>query len=370
MQPCEARARALLAEADVEINGDRPWDIQVHDGRFYGRVFRDGDLGFGESYMDGWWDSAQLEETFYRIFRADLGARVRGSLAYRLWIGLHRLINFASKQRAFMVGQVHYDVGNDLYRLMLDPRLTYTCAYWRDATTLDAAQEAKLDLVCRKLRLAPGHTVLDIGCGWGSFACFAAERYGAQVVGSTVSTEQAKLAEQRCKGLPVCILLQDYRNLQGRFDRVVSLGMFEHVGYKNYRTYMRIVDQCLVDDGLFLLGCGGTNRTEYTSGAWTHKYIFPNSHLPSAPQIARATEGLFVIEDWHVMSLDYYRTIIAWFENFDRHWPALADRYGARFYRMWKFYLLACAAADRSRSAHNWQIVLSKGCLAGYQSAR
>ena len=254
---------------------------------------------------------------------------------------------------------------------MLDERMVYTCGYWKDVNNLDDAQEKKLDLVCRKIGLKSGQRILDIGCGWGSFAKFAAERYGAQVVGITVSKEQVVLARERCKGLPVEIRLQDYRDLNEKFDHIISLGMFEHVGYKNYREYMTVARRCLVDGGLFLLHTIGGNISSTQTDAWIDKYIFPNSIIPSAKQITSAYEGLFVMEDWHNFGTYYDRTLMAWFENFDNAWPALASKYNERFYRMWKFYLLVCAGTFRSRHNHLWQIVLSpRGVVGGYTSIR
>ncbi len=364
-------AETLLGLADVRIDGDRPWDISILDERFYSRVLRDGSLGFGESYMDGWWESAQLDELVSRILAADLHIQVRNNPKLLLHLGKAVVMNAGSRKRAYEIGEKHYDIGNDLYARMLDKRMVYTCGYWKDASTLDEAQEAKLDLVCRKIGLKPGEKVLDIGCGWGSFAQYAAEKYGAHVTGVTVSKEQAELARKRCGGLPVEILLQDYRDVTGTFDHVISLGMFEHVGYKNYRTYMKMVKRVLKPDGLFLLHTIGGNTSGTTTDPWIDKYIFPGSMLPSAKQIAATSEGLFVLEDWHNFGTDYDKTLLAWFSNIDAHWPELSSKYDTRFYRMWKYYLLACAGSFRCRYNQLWQVVLSpNGVKGGYQSIR
>jgi cyclopropane-fatty-acyl-phospholipid synthase len=254
---------------------------------------------------------------------------------------------------------------------MLDRRLVYSCAYWKDADNLDDAQEAKLDLICKKLGLRKGDRVLDIGCGWGSFARFAAEKYGVRVVGITVSSEQAALGREMCEGLPVEIRLQDYREIDEKFDHVVSVGMFEHVGYKNYRIYMEVVRRCLRDEGLFLLHTIGNNISCIATDPWFDKYIFPNSVVPSVKQISSAMEGLFILEDLHNFGSYYDATLTAWFANFDRNWHSLTDRYDQRFYRMWKYYLLSCAGSFRSRCLQVWQMVLSKeGVPGGYQPAR
>ncbi len=249
--------------------------------------------------------------------------------------------------------------------------MTYTCAYWKDAATLDYAQENKLDLTCRKLALKPGMHVLDIGCGWGSFAKFAAENYGVKVTGITVSKEQVELGKKMCEGLPVDLRLMDYRELTQTFDHIVSLGMFEHVGYKNYRSYMKVVHSCLKDEGLFLLQTIGSNLSSTFTDPWINEYIFPDSLLPSISQIGKSIEGLFVMEDWHNFSADYDRTLMAWQNNFTSRWEELKDKYDSRFFRMWNYYLLSCAGAFRSRKNQLWQIAFSKnGIKGGYTSVR
>jgi cyclopropane-fatty-acyl-phospholipid synthase len=360
----------LLALADIRIDGGRPWDIQVHHHDFYARVIAEGSLGLGESYMDGWWDCARLDELVHRFAGAHLDSSV---IRWADWLHIikTRLFNRQVRSRAFRIGQHHYDVGNRLFGLMLDKRLIYSCGYWKDATTLDEAQEAKLDLVCRKLGLQPGMRVLDIGCGWGGAARFAAERYEVEVVGITVSQEQYRFATEYCQGLPVEIHLQDYRDMTGHFDRIFSIGMFEHVGYKNYARYMRVVRQCLKDDGLFLLHTIGGNRSVTNTDPWIDRYIFPNSMLPSARQISAAIEGLFVLEDWHNFGADYDKTLMQWFRNFHDNWKALKQHYDERFHRMWKYYLLTCAGAFRAREIQAWQIVLSPhGVAGGYRASR
>jgi len=350
----------------VRINGDHPWDIQVHDPIAYQRTLRDGSLGLGEAYVAGAWDSEQLDETFARLLRHDLDGALNQAaklhFAYQ-WIK-DRIINRQSRSRAFAVGERHYDIGNDVYEAMLDPTMSYSCGYWRDATTLEAAQLAKLDLTCRKLALAPGQRLLDIGCGWGGLAAYAAEHYGVDVVGITVSRRQAELATQRCRHLPVEIRLMDYRDVPrevgGHFERIVSIGMFEHVGVRNYRTYFDVARRVLTDDGLFLLHTIGNSTTCATTDAWTDAYIFPNGKIPSAPEITRALEGCFLVEDWHNFGLDYDPTLMAWWHRFDAAWPELRASYDDAFYRMWKYYLHASAGFFRSRQGQLWQLVLAK----------
>lgn len=368
----------LLKKADVTIGGSRPQDIIVHDERLYNRVIRYGTLGLGEAYMDGWWDSNALDEFIHKVLTAHLGKAIQVNFASIFTITKAFLFNLQSSNRAFKVGEVHYDLGNDLYEAMLDKRMVYSCGYWNPSTgsgqgakTLDEAQEAKLNLVCRKIGLKKGDRVLDIGCGWGSFAKYAAEKYGASVVGITISKEQAALARGRCKGLPIEIRVQDYRDLDEKFDHIISLGMFEHVGVKNYCSYFEVARRCLKENGLFLLHTIGHARSHITSDPWIEKYIFPGGMVPSIAQIGKAVEGLFLVEDLHNFGADYDRTLMKWFENFDAAWPVLREKYGDRFYRMWKYYLLSCAGVARAREMQLWQIVLSpNGVPGGYQSVR
>jgi cyclopropane-fatty-acyl-phospholipid synthase len=369
--PLQTRIQSLLQGTGITLNGPEPWDIQAHNDRLYARVLAEGSLGFGESYMDGWWDCQQLDEMMTRILRSNVRAQLKPSVALMKDAILAYVTNRQSKTRAFQIGERHYDNGNDLYEAMLDERMTYTCGYWNNAQTLDQAQEAKLDLVCKKIGLKSGQTVLDIGCGWGSFAKFAAEKYGAHVTGITVSKEQIKLAQERCAGLPVELRLQDYRDVQETFDHVISLGMFEHVGVKNYRDYFEVAQRCLKDEGRFLLHTIGGNKSGTTTDPWIEKYIFPNSMLPSVKQIAEAAEGLFVMEDWHNFSADYDTTLMAWHANVEARWDTLKGRYDERFHRMWSYYLLSCAGSFRARMNQLWQIVFSKnGVQGGYASIR
>ena len=352
----------LVRQAGVRFNGDAPWDIQVHDKDVYSRILLKGSLGFGEAYMDGQWDCYAVDELFAHLLSADVNEKLGGRPRLRLFgeILRQRLFNLQSETRAYQVGERHYDIGNDVFKAMLDSTMSYSCAYWEDADNLERAQLNKLDLICRKLALEPGETLLEIGCGWGGLARYAAERYGVRVTGVTVSKAQQRLAQARCSGLPVSIELMDYRKLEGRFDKVVSVGMFEHVGPKNYPIYFDAVHRLMKDDGLFLLHTIGNHKTTPAVDPWIDRYIFPNGKLPSAEEIASAVNGLFLIEDWHNFGQDYDRTLMAWWERFERAWPTLEDRYDRRFYRMWRYYLMSCAGLFRSRQGQLWQLVLSK----------
>lgn len=353
---------SLLAPANIRINGDRPWDIKVHNPKIYKRILRDGPLGFGEAYMDGWWDCERLDEMFTRLFTARVNRQITGWWRFKLLFRAlaYRMVNFQSIKRAFRVGEQHYDIGNDLYVKMLDPYMMYSCGYWDRADTLAEAQEAKMDLICRKLKLEPGMKVLDIGCGWGGMAAYAAEHYDVEVTGITISKEQKKLAEERVQGLPVTIKLEDYRSLTGQYDRIVSVGMFEHVGVKNYPTYFSKVTDLLTDDGLFLLHTIGSERQTAAPEPFLHKYIFPNGKIPSRKEINDTSFERLRLEDWHNFGPDYDRTLMAWAANIERAWPELGDAYDERFRRMWRYYLYSCAAFFRSREGQLWQLVFTK----------
>jgi cyclopropane-fatty-acyl-phospholipid synthase len=352
----------LLESADIRFNGGRPWDIQVRDPDLYDRVLRQGSLGFGEAFMDGCWESEHLDETFRKLLVAGIDTKIRGVAKLQFLTLFLRglLVNLQSRKRAFQVGEHHYDIGNDVYSAMLDPTMSYSCGYWKEASSLDQAQLAKLRLICNKLELKPGERLLDVGCGWGGLARFAAQNYGAEVTGITVSKEQQRSARGRCADLPVRIELLDYRDVRGSFDKIVSVGMFEHVGPKNYPAYFATVHRMLEPNGLFLLHTIGNHSQLHTTDAWIDKYIFPNGYIPSARQLIRSIEKDFILEDWHNFGQDYDTTVMAWWRNFDAAWPGLADKYGERFYRMFKYYLHACAGYFRSRKGQLWQLVLSK----------
>ena len=362
--PLRRKVETLLDQADIRVNGDRPWDMKLNAPGVMERIVTRGSLGLGEAYMNGEWDAEQLDVFFEKLLRSQAPRHVK-PLNLLLPILRDRLLNRQSVRRAWDVGEVHYDLGNDFFEAMLDHRMTYSCGYWKQAKTLDQAQEAKLDLVCRKLQLEPGMRVLDIGCGWGSFMGFAAERYGARCVGITVSREQAAYARERYQELPVEIRVQDYRELDEPFDRIASIGMFEHVGHKNHRAFMQVAHRCLADNGLFLLHTIGRNDRRYAPDPWIDKYIFPGGDIPAAGQIGEAVDGLFVIEDLHNFGADYDTTLMAWHHNFERAWSRFAARLGECFHRQWRYYLLSCAGAFRARQLQTWQWTLSKEGVPG-----
>lgn len=357
----QATVQRLCDYADVRLGGDRPWDIEVHNPGFYPRVLKQGSIGLGESYMDGWWDSAGLDQLFTRINAARLAGRLGLSARLRVLSALlwDTLINRQSIGRARQVATRHYDLGNDLFECMLDTGMNYSCGYWRRADSLDEAQRHKIRLICDKLRLEPGHRVLDIGCGWGGLAEYLAREHEAHVTGLTISREQCEYARRRVSGLPVDIRLLDYRKVSGSFDRIVSVGMFEHVGRKNYRLFFEKAAKLLKPEGLFLLHTIGAETLTQSTDAFIDKYIFPNSKIPNRAELSRASEGLFRLEDWHNFGPDYDRTLMAWLSRFEAAWPKLQGRYSERFYRMWRYYLCCCAGYFRSRRGELWQLVFS-----------
>jgi len=350
----------LFAPAGIKINRDHPYDIQVRDERFYQRLMGAGSLGLGEAYMAGWWDCDDLQEMFNRGLKAGIEKNVQHNFYKYVAHAIRaKIFNQQSRTKSKEVIERHYDLGNHLYELMLDKYMMYSCGYWNGAGDVDQAQLNKLELTCRKLKLRPGLTVLDIGCGWGGFAKYAAENYQVKVTGITLSKEQAQLAAERCKDLDVTIRLQDYRDLDEQFDRIVSIGMFEHVGPKNYREFMQIASKCLNSDGIFLLHTIGSNKVIKVADPWINKYIFPGAIIPSSPQITKAFESIFILEDWHNFGYDYEKTLQAWLANFKLHTDQFEERLGISGRRMWEYYLNISAAGFNSRRIDLWQIVLT-----------
>lgn len=347
-------------QAGITINGPEPWDIQVGIERWYARVWREQSLGLGESYMDGWWGCRRLDEMFYRLLRTGTEEKVKKSLRSLMLSLPAAFFNLQSRARSRMIAEHHYDIGNDLFFSFLDPYNQYSCGWFEGTRDLAEAQRKKLELICRKLNLTADDHLLDIGCGWGGLAKFAAEHTGCTVTAVNISREQLRYARAFCKGLPVHFVDRDYRLISGQYDKIVSVGMFEHVGRKNYRTFMKTVHRSLKDDGIFLLHTIGGNRSRIGCDPWITRYIFPNGMLPSIAQISRAVESLFVVEDWHNLGPHYDKTLMAWHDRFQHAWAGLQTRYDDRFKRMWDYYLLSCAGAFRARSIQLWQVVMTK----------
>jgi len=371
MNKYQATVEKLIIPAGIHLNGTAAFDIQVYDERFYNHVLRYGSLGLGESYMNGWWDCLALDHFLYQLLSADIEQQISKSLSLQWQRVKAYLFNMQTRSKSANLAHEHYDLGNDIFEAMLDKHMMYSCAYWAKAKSLDQAQEDKLELICKKLKLSPGMEVLDIGCGWGGFARYASEKYQVKVTGVTISVRQAEIAKQRCQGLAVNILLQDYRELTGNYDRIVSIGMFEHVGYKNYRTYMQLVNSCLKDDGIFLLHCIGGNENNVNTDAWIDKYIFPGGMVPSIKQIAKSIDQLLILQDLHNFGLYYDRTLMEWLNRFRAGWGSLKHHYSQQFYRMWEYYLSLSAASFRAGKNQLWQIILTKSSYCQlYQSIR
>jgi cyclopropane-fatty-acyl-phospholipid synthase len=353
MNAAKSRIKDLLESVDIRINGNRPWDIKVHNENLYRRIISKGSIGIGEAYMDGWWEHMTMNLP-------------------TLWLWIKSTIfNMQTVSRATKVAREHYNLGNELYMSFLDPYNQYTCGYFHNTHDLNEAQENKLELICQKLELKPTDRVLDIGCGWGGFAKYAAEKYGCHVTGISISDEQIKYAKDYCSGLPVEILKKDYRKMDGKYDKVLICGMIEHVGYKNYRTIMKKVRELLKPDGLFLLHTIGSRISHKATDPWLGKYIFPNSMTPSIAQLSRAAEELFIIEDIHNFGAHYAKTLLAWYDNFVENWSTIKHNYDDRFFRMWEYYLLSCTGFFASRTGQLWQIVLAPGGVhGGYKSIR
>lgn len=370
-------AEKALKEIGVTINGDKPYDIKVHDERLWGRIARDQSLGAGEAYMEGWWDCDKLDDLFYRVCRSKMEFKFQSKIKANLKTLRNSIFNQQSRPKAAEVSQRHYNLGNPLFELMLGKSMAYTCSYWKDVDNLDDAQFAKYELVSKKLELKPGDTVLELGCGWGGLAKYMAEKHGCYVVACDVGVQPAAYAKEFCKGLPVEIYECDYRDANiynpenKKFDKIVSVGVLEHVGYKNYNTILDISRNFMKDDGLFLLHSIGSNISVNFCDPFINNYIFPNGHLPSIKQIGKAFENRFVVEDLQNIGSYYEKTLLGWHKNLNQHWPELKSNFDEKFHRMMNYYLLSCAGGFRARSMQLWQFVLTKeGRLNGYRSFR
>lgn len=350
----------LLSSAGITINGSNPWDIKIKDERVFSCALRNKNLGLGEAYMQGWWECERLDEFFYRILKARLDEKTRIGYKTVLQALFAMLFNMQSKNRSGIIAERHYNIGNDLFLSFLDPNNQYSCAYFDGTEDLAGAQIKKMELISRKLSLQPTDHVLDIGCGWGGLAAYMAKNYGCRVTAVNIAEEQIRHARKLCQDLPVDIVSCDYRELRGSFDKIVSVGMFEHVGQKNYKTFMKVAHRCLAEDGIFLLHTIGGNDSTIKCDPWINKYIFPNGMLPSITQISRSVEGLFIVEDLHNIGPHYAKTLLAWHKNFQQAWDKLKIKYGERFKRMWDYYLLSCAGSFRARYIQLWQIVLTR----------
>ena len=369
MASAKEEVKRLLKIADIEIDGKRDSDITIHDERIYKRVLSEANMGLGEGYMDGWWTTKSIDKFIYKIMKSNLKDHIKITPSI-IKLYLRAKLSNKQKSRALNIGEWHYDIGNDLYKSMLDNYMQYSCAYFKGTEDLEKAQINKMDLICKKLQLKKGETLLDIGCGWGGLLNYAAKKYGIKGLGITVSKEQAKIANERNKGLPVEIKVVDYRKINQKFDKIVSVGMIEHVGPKNYKEYMKTASNCLKEKGLFLLHTIGGKKSNSSGEAWMDKYIFPDGVIPSVKQLSKAVEKYFIIEDLHNFGAYYDKTLLVWNKNFQKSWKKLSKKYDERFKRMWEYYILSCAGSFRARHLQLWQIVLSKGRDGVYNSIR
>ncbi len=367
----------ILKHGDITINGERRWDLHVHNDRFYVRLLRDGSLGLGESYMLGWWDCDDLFTFFKKILSSQRTLRHKNvGWRTRLAFVKARLTNVQHIGQTRELADTHYNLSNELFEHMLGTSMAYSCGYWANADNLDQAQFAKYERISRKLKLEPGDRVLEIGCGWGGLAKYMATHHHCEVVGITIAEEQADYARTLCDDLPVTIAIKDYREFEadqfgGPFDKVVSVGMIEHVGYRNYRALFEAVERALRPRGLFLAHTIASTVSMEIGDPWLGTYIFPGGMLPSMHQLSDAAEGLFILHDVENIGVNYTPTLLAWHDNFVAYWSA-AERVKARpriwgseetFFRMWRYYLMCCAAEFEAGDSQVWQITYSKGHL-------
>ena len=352
-------ALGILSAAGIPLNSPEPWSIRVHNEKLWDRVISQKQLGFAESYMDGWWDCDALDVALTKLLSINVLSLLKPSPALALHVTRSYLRNNQTKHRAAANAKHHYNIGNDLYTRMLDEEMVYSCAYWKDAQTLGAAQLAKFDLICRKLDLQPGMRLLDIGSGWGGFLRYAVRNYGVEAVGISPADNQINLARERSAGLGITFIQQDYRDLKGQFDRIVSIGMMEHVGPKNYKTFFEKCDELLTKDGRMLHHTISSNLTKHVTDPFFDRYIFPGGVLPSLAQIANAVENKFIIEDVHNFGPDYDRTLLEWQKNIAAKWDEI-PQYDERFRRMWDYYLLSSAAGFRAGHLQLLQCVFQR----------
>ena len=360
----ESFFRDLLAKAGITVNGSEPWDLQVRDPRAYERMLRHGSIGFGGAFVDGWLDCERVDQMMERVEREELARKIDPKMALLEALKV-RLRPFGSRTRSFEIGKKHYDIGNDLFEVMLDSHMIYSCGYWQRAANLEAAQQDKLELICRKLQLERGHRVLDVGCGWGGFARYAAEHYGVEVVGISVSAHQIELGQRLAGRLPIELRYMDYRDVRGTFDRIASVEMFEHVGRRYYPAFFDMCHRCLRPSGLLLLHTTGQRRPEPIN-PWYDKYILPGVEFATVSNLIHSVPPDLVLEDLQTWEGAHYdKTLMSWFEKVEAGWDRLKHHYDSAFYRSWKLYLQGSAGAFRAERLRVWQLVFSKGGIPG-----
>jgi cyclopropane-fatty-acyl-phospholipid synthase len=360
-EPARPLVAAVLRTAGIHLGGDQPWDVQVTDPRFYSSVLLRGSLGFGESYMRGWWHVEDLEEVAYRLSRAGLHWVARALPPHLVALAAASFSNRQTRTDSVNLVDRHYNLGNDLFRGFLGRSMVYSCAYFDDTESLDRAQELKLDLICRRLGLKAGERLLDIGGGWGEFARHAALHYGCHVTSINIADEQIRHARERCAGLPVEIVKCDYRDLRGSFDKVAVIAMLTHVGHSNYRRFMTIVHDCLATGGRVLVETLGSRISKVNCEPWTNRYIFPGGVVPSLRQIDRAADGLLARTEVTEFGHHYVPTLRSWNANLHASWPQLAGRYPETTRLMLGYFFLTVAGAFRAGHLKYWHVQLQKG---------
>lgn len=349
----------ILDAAEIPLNGSVPYGIQVLNEKLWDRIVSQQHLGLAEAYMDGWWECDAIDEFVTKLLNIDVLSFLRPTPAlYAHWIK-SKFINRQTKSRAAINAKHHYNIGNELYSRMLDTEMVYSSAYWKSANNLESAQRDKLDLICRKLKLQSGMKILDIGSGWGGFLRHAAKNYGIVGVGISPAENQINFARTHSRGLPIEFKQMDYRNLSGKYDRVVSVGMMEHVGPKNLKTFFNKCNELLAPGGLMLHHTISSNYSKHVTDQFFDKYIFPGGVIPSLAQIALAQEKLFIIEDVHNFGPYYDLTLMEWHKRINNSWYQI-PQYNERFRRMWRYYLLSSAAGFRSRNLQLLQLVFSR----------
>lgn len=345
--------------------------IRLHDKALYTKLFFKPELYGGEAYMDGtltFEDGSSVEDllTLFATNRLALGSYPLQSVLRRAAKAVRHIQQYNPASRARKNVAHHYDLSNDLYRLFLDQDMQYSCAYYRNETdTLEQAQENKKRHIASKLLLKPGQKVLDIGCGWGGLSLYLARQADVEVTGITLSTEQLDVARKRARdeGLDgrVRFELMDYRDVQGSFDRIVSVGMFEHVGVPHYPAFFDKIHALLPDDGVALLHSISHRSPPGATSPWLRKYIFPGGYSPAVSEVMAAIERKYLwVTDIEILRMHYAYTLQEWNRRFQANRDKVAAMYDERFCRMWEFYLIATQMVFRYGSEMVFQMQIAK----------
>lgn len=355
----EQFTKKVMSRAGISLNGNLPWDIQVHDDRFFDCVYQSASEGLGNSYVQGYWDSDDPSETLGRFIAVGARRSVKGAVAHNM------LITREEQIRSLEVVDSHYEAKNGLYTNMLDPYMQYSCALWHDETqSLAEAQINKMLLIGQKLDLQPGDHVLDIGCGWGGLPKFLAENFGCRVTGINLAQHHIDFAQQNMSHKNVKVIKLDYRDIQDKYDKIYCIGVSEHFGLHNYKQFMHIVHNHMKPNGIFLLHTIGENVTRPQADPWITKNIFPNGYIPSLSLVSQCAEGIFVTEDVHNFNTSYDKTLLAWDKNFQEQWNSIRSLHpeldSREFYRMWRYYLNFCAGGFRKRCTQLYQFVFTR----------